>query len=459
MSPLSLPMSNGRAKLYAMEDNDAVIKMTVKGRSPNLRHVARTHRVDLDWLFERVSKDPGCFIKFVGTKEQLADILTKGSFTAEAWNALLMLCMILPPDKIVRLNIPKSANCAHAPGDSSSSQQISQSKHSFATLCNPRACLAISSSKSMASVRGSDFAAGGDLSRESGTGVARGDPERPNTFLTWAKHAATFVRSLLLFKKNSAANLTGLASIKETDPGTVIAFTAKTLEKSLADKDMRWKYGDEVKKVLAGGDLVLKDSLPVTKPRDLFMSSDSCNMFGDDCDKGDPNALLKVEWDNRKQMTSTRIADFSCFCHPGGKIEDLRNHAQEHISKVAGGNPKHFTGMLNFAIAFNDIKRNATIASWQKMEIIKSFCVWLNLFPIGSVSLIMGGTREIWGYTEDLAFDEIVEEYINCFAENCIHPIYNRTLAGASSQAIFKFNFRCDSLQLIIVDALNSKAL
>ena len=67
--PPSLPMSNGRAKPYAMEDNDAVIKMTVKGRSPNLRHVARTHRVDLDWLFERVSKDPGCFIKFVGTKE------------------------------------------------------------------------------------------------------------------------------------------------------------------------------------------------------------------------------------------------------------------------------------------------------------------------------------------------------------------------------------------------------
>ena len=60
--PPSLPISNGRARLYALEDNDAVIKMIIKGRSPNLRHVARTHRVDLDWLFERISKDPGVYL-------------------------------------------------------------------------------------------------------------------------------------------------------------------------------------------------------------------------------------------------------------------------------------------------------------------------------------------------------------------------------------------------------------
>ena len=77
--------------------------MIIKGRSPNLRHVARTQRVDLDWLFERIFKDPGVYLKFVGTKEQLADILTKGSFTAEAWNALLGLCLILPKSSLARL--------------------------------------------------------------------------------------------------------------------------------------------------------------------------------------------------------------------------------------------------------------------------------------------------------------------------------------------------------------------
>ena len=95
--PPSLPISYGRAFLYALEDNDAVIKMIVKGRSPNLRHVGRTHRVDLDWLFERINKDPGMFVKWVGTKEQLGDILTKGSFTADAWNSLLSLSLMLPP--------------------------------------------------------------------------------------------------------------------------------------------------------------------------------------------------------------------------------------------------------------------------------------------------------------------------------------------------------------------------
>ena len=69
--PPSLPISFGRAKLYLLEDNDAVIKMIIKERSPAMRHVARTHRVDLDWLFERINRDPAVFIKFVGTKDCL----------------------------------------------------------------------------------------------------------------------------------------------------------------------------------------------------------------------------------------------------------------------------------------------------------------------------------------------------------------------------------------------------
>ena len=95
--PPSLPICYGRATLFVLEDNDAVIKMIVKGRSPNLRHVGRTHRVDLDWLFDRLTKDPGVFVKWVGTKEQLGDIFTKGSFTADSWNALLKLSLMMPP--------------------------------------------------------------------------------------------------------------------------------------------------------------------------------------------------------------------------------------------------------------------------------------------------------------------------------------------------------------------------
>ena len=64
-----------------------------------MRHVQRTHRVNLDWLFERIAQDPGIRIKYVGTKQQIADILTKGSFTAVQWKALLRLAQIGPSGK------------------------------------------------------------------------------------------------------------------------------------------------------------------------------------------------------------------------------------------------------------------------------------------------------------------------------------------------------------------------
>ena len=40
--------SRQEASLYVFENNEAVIKMIIKGRSPTMRHVSRTHRVALD---------------------------------------------------------------------------------------------------------------------------------------------------------------------------------------------------------------------------------------------------------------------------------------------------------------------------------------------------------------------------------------------------------------------------
>ena len=77
--------------LYVFEDNGAVIKMIIKGRSRTRRHVSRTHRVALDWLFERVNLNPKIQVRYIDTKHQLADILTKGNFTRDEWNGLLNL--------------------------------------------------------------------------------------------------------------------------------------------------------------------------------------------------------------------------------------------------------------------------------------------------------------------------------------------------------------------------------
>ena len=44
--------SRQEALLYVFEDNEAVIKMIIKGRSNTMRNVSRTHRVAPDWLFD-----------------------------------------------------------------------------------------------------------------------------------------------------------------------------------------------------------------------------------------------------------------------------------------------------------------------------------------------------------------------------------------------------------------------
>ena len=89
--PSNVQSSHQEALLFVFEDNEAVIKMIIKGRSPTMRHVSRTHRVALDWLFDRINLDPKIQIKYIDTKDQLAHIVTKGNFTRDEWNHLLCL--------------------------------------------------------------------------------------------------------------------------------------------------------------------------------------------------------------------------------------------------------------------------------------------------------------------------------------------------------------------------------
>ena len=72
--PSNVQSSHQEALLYVFEDNEAVIKMVIKGRSPTMRHVSRTHRVALDWLLDRINLVPKIQFKCIDTKNQLADI-------------------------------------------------------------------------------------------------------------------------------------------------------------------------------------------------------------------------------------------------------------------------------------------------------------------------------------------------------------------------------------------------
>ena len=60
-----------------------------------MRYVSRTGRVALGWLSDRINLDPKTHIKYVDTKNELADMLTKGSFTSVEWDHLLRLLNIV----------------------------------------------------------------------------------------------------------------------------------------------------------------------------------------------------------------------------------------------------------------------------------------------------------------------------------------------------------------------------
>ena len=98
--PSNVQSSHQQALLHVFEDYEAVIKMIIKGKSPAMRHVARTHRVALDWLFDRMNLDPKIQNKYIDTKNQLADILTKGNFTRDEWNHLL--CLFTLASKVLK---------------------------------------------------------------------------------------------------------------------------------------------------------------------------------------------------------------------------------------------------------------------------------------------------------------------------------------------------------------------
>ena len=68
--PSNMPLAVGPAKLCLLEDNEPVIKMANKRRWPQFRYVPRTQKIDLDWLFERISTDPGIRLRYINTKIQ-----------------------------------------------------------------------------------------------------------------------------------------------------------------------------------------------------------------------------------------------------------------------------------------------------------------------------------------------------------------------------------------------------
>ncbi len=68
--------AKNKTRMIICEDNEAVIKICLKGRSQALRHLHRTHRAAVDWIYDMI-KANWVVLEHVNTKFQIADIFTK----------------------------------------------------------------------------------------------------------------------------------------------------------------------------------------------------------------------------------------------------------------------------------------------------------------------------------------------------------------------------------------------
>ena len=70
-----------------------MIKIARKCRTVALRHLPRTHKIDVSWLFE-VCAAPEVEMRHVKTDAQVADLMTKAFTASDKWEALLRIAQI-----------------------------------------------------------------------------------------------------------------------------------------------------------------------------------------------------------------------------------------------------------------------------------------------------------------------------------------------------------------------------
>ena len=96
--PQNVQFSDQETLLCVFDDDEAVIKMTIKERSPTMRHVSRTHSVVLDSLVilsdQLGHENPDQTHRH--QKNPHTDVLTIRNFTRYEWNHLLCSFTIEP---------------------------------------------------------------------------------------------------------------------------------------------------------------------------------------------------------------------------------------------------------------------------------------------------------------------------------------------------------------------------
>jgi hypothetical protein len=81
------------------EDNEATIRIINTGKSPALRHVGRTHRVDLAFLQENKVKGE-MDLQYCPTEYMCADVFTKHFLNVAKWEYAITLIGHVNPEKL-----------------------------------------------------------------------------------------------------------------------------------------------------------------------------------------------------------------------------------------------------------------------------------------------------------------------------------------------------------------------
>ena len=82
-----------KVQVKCLEDNQATILVVKRGFSPKLRHISRTHRVDLGSLAEVFKRD-SVSLEYISTDMQAADIFTKALAPQKWGDAIRMLNLL-----------------------------------------------------------------------------------------------------------------------------------------------------------------------------------------------------------------------------------------------------------------------------------------------------------------------------------------------------------------------------
>ena len=78
--PSNVRFLQQEALLFVFEDDEAVIKMMIKGRSPIMKHAFRIYRVALDLLFDRINVDQKIQITYFGNTKTSRTLVDQEKF-------------------------------------------------------------------------------------------------------------------------------------------------------------------------------------------------------------------------------------------------------------------------------------------------------------------------------------------------------------------------------------------